>query len=138
MAFFQSKEIRAAARTQSDIIDWKITCTTPTDYELTLKMQADAQLLKAVWDNAKVGILRKKGLDVRTQNPEDIQEFDAPESFHKYIKVMMRKTFSRCAKAVREDNVELLSYYVKRCNFKLNAAKGWDITLTFEGIYSKK
>lgn len=138
MSLFKHNEVRKTAKEQEEKVDYEINCPTPSDYDLKLKMKADAKLLKIIWDKSKVEILRKRGLDVRTSNPEKIQEFEAPASYHKFIKVTIRKIWANCARDFKKDGVVLLDYYVNRTVFKLNKAGGWDITIYVKGVYTKE
>lgn len=138
MSLFKHNEVRKIAKGQEDKIEYEVNCPTPSDYILKLVMKADAKLLKIIWDKSKAEVLRKRGLDVRTSNPEKIQEFAAPTTYNKFIKVTIRKIWANCARDFKKDGIILLDYHVDKAVFKLNNAGGWDIEITIKGVYTKE
>lgn len=120
-----------------DLFDYDIDCYSPSNYNLKLTFHAEASLINLIWNKGKKAILRKKGLDVRKNNYDDLKAFEAPESYHKFLKITLRKQWMKCGAIFKEDGIILLSYDVTKAIFKINEKKGWDITVSMKGIYTK-
>ena len=133
-------KIIAKAQKQEEIqnYEYEISCSSPSDYELTLTIKADAKLIGNIWAKSKAAAMERKGINVKSHAYEEINQFEVPQVYFNFLKITMQKLVYNCADIFKQDGVILLNYEVRKATFKINEAKGWDIIIIVGGIYSRK
>lgn len=118
---------------------YRIDCPTPQDYELTLLLSSNTELMNYIFEKAKKRLKNKKGIDIKDHKPEEIGAFEVPEQYYNFLKVSIRGIFNEACKIFKKDGVILLSRKIKTVNFVFNEeAKVWKIEFKLVGIYTKK
>lgn len=123
---------------QKEPIKYKIICTTPTDYELNLEIPAKDRLLLRIFSKSK-RLLSIKGINVKDNKPEAINEFPIIPSYYKILKTILKRQIKEISKDFAKDGIELLNFEVIKARFKRNPnTKDWIVYITVSGVYADK
>lgn len=118
------------------VFNYNIECY-PTNYQLILTFHADMNLLNKIWEVRNNQLLKDKSLDASSHNLDEVKEFSVIKEFLPYLKTLSKSSYKKVEKEVKKDGIILLSTNLDKAIYKLNEDKGWDITLTFTGLYSR-
>jgi hypothetical protein len=118
-------------------VDYNLKCLTPERYELEITYKADFNLVRRMFKFSKSKMLKLKGVKVGDHNKlEDYKEFHAPPQYYAFLKTSTTRAFNDVSQNFKQDKIILLTRDVTKAIYKLNEALGWDITITYEGVYS--
>lgn len=119
----------------NDVMDYKIQCLTPTDYELTMTFHADNKLMLMIFNKAKAKLMKDKGIKVNDEGLKNISKFEVPKNYLKLLKIICKKQINKIGNIFAKDKIIIMSYELDKAIF-IRIQDRWDIKMCLSGIYA--
>lgn len=124
--------------------EWEIETTTPTDYELTIKLKSQTKLFNLLFQRAKITLRRKHQIKVVQDQIDKIEHFSMneiplPQMYYNTVRTAIKSIYNDLWKIFKEDGIELMSNNVDNVKYiRRKDKKIWDIIITVSGQYIDK
>lgn len=113
-----------------------------TEYEMHITLYAKGRLLDYILKKSKKALAKKKGIQVNTENINQIDQFEIPKEYYNVIKVALSKRVCRQgsilqieSRSMRNCGKIALNHYVREAKF-IRDNKDWKILVILNGLYS--
>lgn len=115
-------------------IDYKIKCSTPTDFELSIKVEAKSRTIKRI-----LLLTSRKYKQLQNKDYTEVKNFVVPKEYHSYLKIATKRLVNIPANIFKKDGIEIMDYKVTGALYQLDKnTKSWFITIFYGGIYADK
>ena len=71
---------------RKEMVYHKFRCVNYSDYELLLKLNCKSEIFNKIFQKSKIALRRKQGINT-DGNPENIEEFEVPNTYYNVMKV---------------------------------------------------